>query len=84
LRYVISWLNILRIIKIQGNNDEQGKITLRDLIANDLDVLLRWRDNPNINKYLANRVKTKPEAESWFNRITGSPLNLLKGILYNG
>jgi RimJ/RimL family protein N-acetyltransferase len=60
------------------------KITLRELTAKDLDVLLRWRNNPDINKYLANRVKTKPEAETWFNHITGSPLNLLKVIIYNG
>ncbi len=60
------------------------QITLRDLTTKDLDLVLIWRNNPNINKYLANRVKTNPEAQVWFNRITSSPSNLLKGILYDG
>ena len=60
------------------------QITFRDLTTKDLDVLLLWRNNPNINKYLANRVKVKPEAQAWFNRINGSSSNLLKGIIYDG
>lgn len=63
---------------------KKNQIALRDLTKKDLDVLLLWRNNPDVNKFLTNRVKNKLEAQAWFNRITSSPRNLLKGILYEG
>jgi UDP-4-amino-4,6-dideoxy-N-acetyl-beta-L-altrosamine N-acetyltransferase len=57
-----------------------NQITLRDLTTQDLDAVVRWRNDSNINEYLVNREKTLPEAYAWFNRITNSSNNLPKGI----
>src|SRR5262249_1237156 len=58
--------------------------TLRDLTENDLDDLLRRRNDPEVNRYLTTRVKTKADAEAWFTRIKSDPRNFLKGILQDG
>ena len=47
----------------------------------DLDELLRWRNDLEVNRYLTNRVKTKADTEVWFTCITSDPKNLLKGIM---
>ncbi len=57
---------------------------LRDLTNDDLDALVRWRNDPEINRYLADRLKTKEEAEPWFNRLRGNPKVWLKAIIENG
>src|SRR5215510_5022193 len=58
--------------------------TLRDLTEEDLDTLLQWRNDPQTNRYLSNRVKTKEESVTWFKWIKSDPKNFLKGILYDG
>ena len=55
--------------------------TLRDLTAQDLDEVVRWRNDSKVNRYLSNRVKTKSDAFEWFHRIKSDPNNLLMGIV---
>lgn len=56
---------------------------LRDLTENDLDALVRWRNDPVVNKYLSDRLKTKTETETWYNRLRGNPEVWLKAITYD-
>jgi ribosomal-protein-serine acetyltransferase len=59
-------------------------ITLRNLTEDDLVTLCRWRNHPEVCRFLANRVKTVEQAREWFQQITRDPRNLLKGILVDG
>ncbi len=56
--------------------------TLRDMTKDDFLYIIKWRNDPQINRYLTNRVKTKGEAEAWSKRVKGNPKNWLKIILY--
>ncbi len=56
-------------------------IKLCNLQASDLEALCRWRNHPQVSRFLANRVKTHDQAMAWFRRITGDSKNLLKGIM---
>ena len=57
---------------------------LRELRESDLEELCRWRVNPEVSRFLANRVKNLDEATEWFHRISQNPDNLLTGILVDG
>lgn len=56
-------------------------ITLRDLAITDLDTLVSWRNDPDVSRYLADRLKSPDEAEKWYNRLTANPGVWLKAIL---
>lgn len=58
-------------------------VSLRDLVADDLDLVLMWRNSPIVNEYLSNRLKTKPEITAWFERLRENPKTWLKLILAN-
>jgi hypothetical protein len=60
------------------------QILLRDLEESDLDKVLRWRNDPAINKYLTNQVKSENDARVWFTRSRSNPINLLKAIICDG
>jgi len=47
--------------------------SLRDLTLKDLDSLVRWRVDPNVNCYLADRLKSRDEADVWFNGLKSNP-----------
>lgn len=71
--------------KIHGNKlMKKEQIILRDLTEKDLGTVVVWRNNPEVNRYLANVVKTETEAKSWFIRLKSSSKNLLQGIVYQG
>jgi RimJ/RimL family protein N-acetyltransferase len=55
-------------------------VTLRPLREGDLDTLCRWRNHPEVCRFLSDRVKTLDEATVWHHRVTGDPNNLLLGI----
>jgi RimJ/RimL family protein N-acetyltransferase len=59
-------------------------ISLRDLISDDLDLLVKWRNDPVVNCHLADRLKTREEAEAWFHRLRANPKTWLKAILADG
>ncbi len=59
-------------------------ITFRDLIEDDLDDVLRWRNDPQINRYLAAQSRTRADLEAGVARIKSNPLNRLLGILVDG
>lgn len=59
-------------------------IVFRDLSTNDLKALVLWRNDPDVNKYLASRNKSKTEIEEWFKQVSNSHLDLLQGIVYDG
>jgi RimJ/RimL family protein N-acetyltransferase len=59
-------------------------ISLRDLICGDLDLLVRWRNDPVVNRHLADRLKTKDEAEAWFHRLRANPKSWVKAIEVDG
>jgi RimJ/RimL family protein N-acetyltransferase len=56
-------------------------ITLRGLTEDDLDVLCQWSNHSEVSRFLGSRLKTRDQALAWFQRITGDPSNLLKGII---
>jgi RimJ/RimL family protein N-acetyltransferase len=58
-------------------------VTLRDLTNMDLETVVRWRNDPEVNRYLADRIKTREETQVWFRRIKDDPRNMLKAILYD-
>jgi RimJ/RimL family protein N-acetyltransferase len=59
------------------------KTILRDLSENDLDTIVRWRNDPVVSKCLSDRLKTKNETETWYNRLKGNPRVWLKAITYD-
>jgi RimJ/RimL family protein N-acetyltransferase len=58
-------------------------ITHRDLTPDDLDELVRWRNDPDVNRHLADRLKTEEEAEAWLQRLRSNPKTWLKAVLYH-
>jgi len=56
----------------------------RNLTVEDLDALVRWRNDPLVNRYLANRLKSREEAEAWFNKLKAHPKIWLKAIIEDG
>ncbi len=58
-------------------------ITHRDLTPDDLDKLVRWRNDPDVNRHLSDRLKTKEEAEAWFERLRNNPKIWLKAVMYH-
>lgn len=56
----------------------------RNLAVEDLDALVRWRNDPLVNRYLANRLKSREEAEAWFNKLKAHPKIWLKAIIEDG
>lgn len=59
-------------------------ITIRDLTTTDLDLLVSWRNDPDVNRYLADRLKSRAEVEGWFNRLRSNPRIWLKAVLRDG
>lgn len=59
-------------------------VTLRDLMYEDLATLVSWRNDPVVARHLADRLKTKDEAEAWFHRLRANPKTWLKAILVDG
>ncbi len=57
-------------------------LTLRDMITDDLDPVATWRSDPTVNCYLSDRLKTRPEVESWFERVKAKPKVWVKVIMY--
>ncbi len=55
--------------------------SLRDLSIEDLELLVRWRNEPEVGRYLANRLKTIEEAKTWFEKLRGNPKVWLKAII---
>lgn len=57
---------------------------LRDLEKQDLDALVRWRNDPVVNRCLADRLKSIEEADAWFKRLKTQPRIWLKAIIDDG
>jgi RimJ/RimL family protein N-acetyltransferase len=58
-------------------------ITHRDLTPDDLDELVRWRNDPDVNRYLSERLMNEEEAGAWFQRLRRNPKIWLKAIQYD-
>lgn len=59
-------------------------IDLRDLTIDDLDALVRWRNDPAVNRYLSDRLKTGEEAKAWFDKTKADPKVWLKAVTADG
>jgi RimJ/RimL family protein N-acetyltransferase len=57
--------------------------TLRDMTESDLACVTKWRNDPQINRYLTNRVRTIDEAEIWYKRIRSNSKNWFKIIMHD-
>jgi len=57
--------------------------TLKDMTEKDLENVTKWRNDPDINRYLTLRVRTKDEADFWFKRSKSNRKNWIKIILYD-
>jgi RimJ/RimL family protein N-acetyltransferase len=68
---------------LEYHENEEKMTTLRDMTESDLVYVTKWRNDPQVNRYLTNRVKTKDEAEAWYKHVKGNPKNWLKIILYD-
>ncbi len=53
----------------------------RDLTEEDLEDLVRWGNDPLVNRHLANRLRSREEAEEWFKT---HPKIWLKAITEDG
>jgi RimJ/RimL family protein N-acetyltransferase len=56
-------------------------VAVRDLTKGDLGLLIEWRNDPQVNRYLSDRLKTQSEIEVWFDRLRSDPRVWLKAIL---
>ncbi|MFH1699681.1 MAG: GNAT family protein [Candidatus Zixiibacteriota bacterium] len=56
----------------------------RDLMVDDLDAVVRWRNDSIVNRHLSNRLKSKEEAEAWFNKVKTHPKIWLKAVIDDG
>jgi RimJ/RimL family protein N-acetyltransferase len=59
-------------------------IETRDLVQQDLDALVRWRNDPAVNRYLSDRMRTPEEAASWFEHLRTNSKVWLKAICEDG
>jgi RimJ/RimL family protein N-acetyltransferase len=53
---------------------------LKPITKSDLKVLVAWRNDPHINRWLSNHNKTIEEAEKRYASITSNPANRYDGI----
>lgn len=59
-------------------------ITLRRIEQSDIELLRQWRNNPDINKYMAYRAHITPEMQQqWFERVN-TPLHYYLLIITEG
>ncbi len=56
-------------------------ISVRDLTRDDLNLLVKWRNDPQVNRYLSDRLKRLDETEVWFDRLRSDPKVWLKAII---
>ena len=56
---------------------------LRDLTTDDLEILVRWRNDPRVNRYLSPRLTQLDAAEAWLKKLRSEPKTWLKAILDN-
>lgn len=56
-------------------------INVRDLTKDDLDILIKWRNDFQVNRYLSDRLKKLDETEVWFDRVRSDPKVWLKAII---
>ncbi len=45
---------------------------------------MRWRNDPAVTRHLADRLKSKEEAEAWFDKLKANPKVWLKAIVDDG
>ncbi len=50
----------------------------------DLPAIVRWRNDPAVNRYLRPAYRTLPEVEDWYERYFGSEGNRLFAVLADG
>ncbi|HHE39386.1 MAG TPA: N-acetyltransferase [Candidatus Cloacimonetes bacterium] len=55
-------------------------ILLQPFKKEDLEKIVEWRNDPKVNKYLANRNKTLPEVIEWFEKSFKKQNDLIFGI----
>jgi RimJ/RimL family protein N-acetyltransferase len=60
------------------------RIEFHELQEHDLHCLLRWRNNPAVNRYLTGLYRTREDITAWYERITSDGNTLMRGIAYNG
>lgn len=53
---------------------------LRPIIKDDLATIVAWRNDPIVNRWLSDRIKTMPEAVKWYESIKKNPKNRVDGI----
>jgi RimJ/RimL family protein N-acetyltransferase len=58
-------------------------LSLRDMTTDDLDIVVKWRCDPVVNQYLADRLKSRDSVHPWFTRLRLDPKIWLKIILHN-
>ncbi len=60
-----------------------GKVILRPLEKNDLEISLKWLTDPQVNKYLSHNFRdlTHAQEEKWFNYIKGSGQDIVFAII---
>lgn len=56
---------------------------IRNLEIDDLTSLVRWRNDPQVNRYLSNRLLTIQDAEKWFTSLTANRMVWLKAIIHD-
>jgi RimJ/RimL family protein N-acetyltransferase len=53
----------------------------RNLTVEDLDALVRWRNDPAVTRFLADRLKTREQAAAWFHTLKAQDKIWLKAII---
>lgn len=56
-------------------------VEVRDLASEDLDALVHWRNDPAVNRFLADRLRSRDQAESWFYQLRARDKIWLKAII---
>ena len=54
--------------------------TLRNLEPSDLKHLVAWRNDPEVNRYLASTNRTLDDVKAWFERLQPDENTFLKGV----
>src|SRR5712692_9270143 len=62
----------------------QMDIAVREFQESDLEHILRWRNNPEVDRYLTSRHRTREEIATWYKQLISDHNSLLCGIYCDG
>jgi RimJ/RimL family protein N-acetyltransferase/protein tyrosine phosphatase (PTP) superfamily phosphohydrolase (DUF442 family) len=75
-----TWLDFLKNALISSKN---GKIEIVDFSKSDLNLMIKWRSDNHINRFLRQSMRTLPEIQKWYDEYFSLEENKLYSINMN-